>query len=485
MARDPRVFSIPAGAPFLATLADGILDGTLIPGTAFRDDPLALADLTVFLPTRRAARALATALVDRLGGGATVLPRIRPLGDVDDDGADGLTDPAGLDLPPPMDDPDRLVALAGLVLDWRRRLAPEALVTPAGHPITVPASTADAVHLARDLLALIDQAAVDGVDWSGLSALVPDDYAAWWQLTLGFLGIATGAWPAHLAELGRMDPAAHRVAVLRSVAERLAAGGLGKPVIAAGSTGSQPATAALLAAVSRLPNGAVVLPGLDFDLDEATFAALPGGRVDGADSHPQAALARLLAVMGIDRAGVRHLGTVSPAAATRARILSDALLPASLTDRWPTISGRLAADPRGTAAALRGLSIAVAASEAEEALAIAAALRETLETPGAIAALVTPDRALARRVCAELDRFGVSAEDTAGVPLARTPPGVLALILADCVAAGLDPVGVVALTRHPLAAFGLSRPRVRSAARALELTCLRGPRLAAGGEALV
>ncbi|HUG63465.1 MAG TPA: double-strand break repair protein AddB, partial [Methylomirabilota bacterium] len=58
------------------------------------------------------------------------------------------------------------------------------------------------------------------------------------------------------------------------------------------------------------------------------------------------------------------------------------------------------------------------------------------------------------------------------------------LILADCVAAGLDPVGLVALTRHPLAAFGLPRPRARSAARALELTCLRGPRLAAGGEAL-
>ncbi len=484
MEREPRVFNVPAGAPFLPTLVDAILDGTLVPGKVYRDDPLALADLTVFLPTRRAARALAGTLVRRLGAGAAVLPRIRPLGDVDEDGADGLTDPAELDLLPPLEGPARLVALAGLVLAWRRHLGPESLVTPSGHRITVPASAADAVHLARDLLALIDQATVDGVDWAGLKTLVPEDHAGWWQLTLGFLGIATEAWPAYLAEAGRMDPIAHRTAVLRAVAARLARGDLDRPVVAAGSTGSQPATAALLAAVARMANGAVVLPGLDRHLGEATVSALAEGRIEGAASHPQAALARLLGVIGIGRGEVVDLGAPTPALATRARIISDALLPAPETDRWPEVAARLAADAEGTRAALDGVSLAVAANEAEEALAIACALREALETPEATAALVTPDRVLARRVAAELARFGVEAEDSAGVPLSRTPPGALALLLADCIAAGLDPVGLVALTRHPLAAFGMARPVARAAARALEVACLRGPRLAAGGKAL-
>jgi len=38
-------------------------------------------------------------------------------------------------------------------------------------------------------------------------------------------------------------------------------------VIAAGSTGSMPATAKLLATIAHLRHGAVVLPGLDTDLD--------------------------------------------------------------------------------------------------------------------------------------------------------------------------------------------------------------------------
>lgn len=485
MDREPRVFSIPAGAPFLPTLADGILDGTLLPGSRYRDDPASLADLTVFLPTRRAARSLAGELVRRLGAGAAVLPRIRPLGDVDEDGADGLADPSELDLPPPIDGPDRLVALAGLVLAWRGAIGTGRLVTPSGHEITVPASAADAVHLARDLLSLIDQAEIEGVDWTRLRDIVPDDYAGWWQLTLGFLGIALDAWPAHLAEIARMDPTAHRIAVLRAVAGRLRQGLVSGPVIAAGSTGSQPATAALLSAVARLPQGAVVLPGLDGTLDDAALAALASGEVEGAASHPQAALARLIATMGIGRDEVRQLGAVAPDLAARARIVSAALLPAPDTDRWPAIAAGLAADPAGTGAALSGIALAVAANEAEEALAIAAALREAVEDGDATAALVTPDRTLARRVVAELARFGIEAEDSAGIPLARTRPGALALLLADCVAAGLDPVGVAALTRHPLAAFGMPRGEARAAARALEIACLRGPRLKPGGAALV
>ena len=48
-----RLFSIPAASPFLPTLARALLEGRLIPGFP-GDDPLALAEATIYLPTQRA-----------------------------------------------------------------------------------------------------------------------------------------------------------------------------------------------------------------------------------------------------------------------------------------------------------------------------------------------------------------------------------------------------------------------------------------------
>ena len=72
-----------------------------------------------------------------------------------------------------------------------------------------------------------------------------------------------------------------------------------------------------------------------------------------------------------------------------------------------------------------------AANAEEEALAIAVALREALETPGKTAALVTPDRALARRVLAALERWNVTVDDSGGDALADTPAGVFARLVAE------------------------------------------------------
>ncbi|WP_075214316.1 double-strand break repair protein AddB [Mongoliimonas terrestris] len=481
----PRVFTIPPAAPFLPTLVNALLDGALIPGRRFRDDPLALADVTLYLPTRRAARALSAAVLEAFGGKAALMPRIRPLGDVDDDLVERLADPSDLGLPPDLSDAERVLGLARLVRDWRRHVAPDRHLTPAGQPLRVPHSTADAVNLSRDLLALLDQATAESVDWSALSGLVPDDYAAWWQLTLTFLSIATASWPAHLAERGRIDPVERRVRVTHAIAERLERESARGPVVVAGSTGSMPATARLIAAIARQPEGAVVLPGLDLDLDAETFRSLqPGeGGVAGVASHPQGAMARLIATMGIDRDAVRPLGVVTDAAARRFRLVSEAMRPAETTDRWPAFTAALA--PDGLDAALHGMALVVAANEAEEALAVALALRETLETEGATAALVTPDRTLARRVCAELARFGVTVEDSAGTPLERTPTGILIDLVAETAVDGCRPESVVALLSHPLATFGFDRARAQAAARALEVAVLRGPRLKPGSAALL
>ncbi|WP_181703743.1 double-strand break repair protein AddB [Chthonobacter albigriseus] len=481
----PRVFTIAPAAPFLPTLVDALLDGVLVPGRVYRDDPLRLADVTLYLPTRRAARALSETFLAALGGRAAVLPRIRPLGDVDEDVVERLADPTDLDLPPAISEPERVLGLAQLIADWRRHVSPDRTVSPSGERIRVPSSTSEAVHLARDLLALMDQAAAESVDWSKLVTLVPDDYAAWWQLTLTFLTIATEAWPAFLAERGQMDPVARRTRVITAIAERLEREGARGPVIAAGSTGSLPTTARLLAAIARQPNGAVVLPGLDLGLDDETWSdiAPDGAGAGGIASHPQAAMARLLHVIGVGRNGVAELGSVSEPMERRLTILSEAMRPAESTDRWKDFAGSL--DPDGCERALDGMTLVVGATEAEEALAAALALREAIEAPGRTAALVTPDRGLARRVCTELARFGVDTEDSAGTPLERTPTGILVALSAECAVEGLPPEKLVALLKHPLACFGFSRPRCRAAARALEIAVLRGPRLATGSKALM
>ncbi|MFD1355977.1 double-strand break repair protein AddB, partial [Methylorubrum suomiense] len=123
---------------------------------------------------------------------------------------------------------------------------------------------------------------------------------------------------------------------------------------------------------------------------------------------------------------------------------------------------------------LAGLTVVEAADEREEALVAALALRETLETPGATAALVTPDRGLALRVSAELARWGIVAEDSAGLGLARSQGGRFARLVAE-LAAEPSPSRVISLLAHPFVRLGLTRSEVVRAGAALEIGGLRGP----------
>ena len=98
--RAPRVFTIPSGAPFLPTLSRALLDGVLIDGFPGESGPMALADATIYVPTQRAAQALAKALLSASGGRSLLLPRIAPLGAFEPDEAVGDLRPRGGRGPP-------------------------------------------------------------------------------------------------------------------------------------------------------------------------------------------------------------------------------------------------------------------------------------------------------------------------------------------------------------------------------------------------
>ena len=259
------LFQIPPRHAFVDALARGLLD-------TYGGDPLAFADALVLLPNRRAVRALRDAFLRATDGRPLLLPRIRPIGDLDDDELAFAAEPAlGEDamrieeMPPAAALEQREALLARLVLEEGPQLA--GLDAAAFSP-------AQALRLARELAGLLDEMQIAGVPLDALSGLVADEHADHWRGTLRFLDILRTRWPKELARLNAIDPIDRRNRLLRAQAARWRAQPPSHAVIAAGSTGTQPATRELLAVIAELPLGSVVLPGLDLDLDEEGWNAL-------------------------------------------------------------------------------------------------------------------------------------------------------------------------------------------------------------------
>ncbi len=437
------ITTIPPGVAFVDALAAGLL-------VEAGNDPLILASFEVLLPTRRAARALGEAFLRANHGRPMLLPRMRAVDAVDEDElALGIADPP--DLPPAIEDLERRFLLARLIaaMDAKNPPAPD-----------------QAVRLAADLVSFLDSVQIERLDLHGLKTLVPEDFAEHWQKTLTFLDLLSGAWPKILAERGRLDPQERINRLIDAQAEAWRRSAPNHPVIAAGSTGTRPATADLLAVVAAAPNGRLVLPGLDQTLDDESWAKLD-------PVHPQYGMKRLLDRLGVDRRAVRLFGGQTDPRPQRAHLLSEALRPAETAEAWRHL-------PPFPADTLANVTRLDAPTPREEAGAIALMLRAALETPGKTAALVTPDRDLARRVAAELERWDVVLDDSAGTPLERSEPGAFLRLIALMVAEDFSPHTLLAALKHPLAAGGEDAASFRAWVRRTERRVLRGPRPAPG-----
>lgn len=490
-ARRPNVLTVPTGAPFLATFARALVDGSVVPGFPDPQDPTALAQATVYVPTRRAARVLAHELARLSGARAQVLPRIIPLGVMEGVENDLLFDvanpdpavmrPFSEDLPEAVGDLRRRLTLTHMIMAWSAALrgavmsiGPDGrLVESDDEPPLAANSPAQAFHLAGDLAALMDEMIIEGVPWDKMRTLAPQDLAGYWDITLRFLQIVTETWPDHLRALGLVDGARRQVELVRRRVEQIAAGGSGVEIVA-GSTGANVSTARLIAAIAQSPRGAVVLPGLDLAMDEAAWNVIAGEGSEPEVTHAQAAFRRLLPLIGIDRRDVRGVGEVEPGVAARLAFVREAMRPAETTQTWT--AWRAARSPSQIEGALAGIEIVEAADEREEALAIAVALRHAVETPDVTAALITPDRALARRVGAELQRWGIELDDSGGEPLSGAPLGVLARLAIDCARPFCASAPLLALLRHPLTRLGLPVDEIGRRVSDAEIGVLRGGR---------
>jgi ATP-dependent helicase/nuclease subunit B len=447
-----RVHSIPSDTPFLRALAAWVL-------THYKHS---LLETRVLLPNRRACRAFQEVLLDVSGGKPMLLPRIQPIGDWDTDDLphDVFSGSDIGAIPPPIDSERRRFLLARLVMQFEHSRKQSS--APSYFPL-------QALEQAQTLARFLDDMAREGVEASALSALDLPESAVHWQEVLEFLQIISVHWPKALAVEEVIDTVDHRNRALAEITKAWENHPPEYPVIAAGSTGTQPATARLLAAIARLPQGAVIVPGLDQAMSEEEWELV-------APTHPQYALKNLLKQIGVPRWDVQPL-VPSSAHPDRLKMVRVVFQPAEITAGWAKTSPLLA---RG----IKDIKLLEAETIADEARMVAVALREALENPGKTAALVTPDRRLAREVSAQLMRFGVEVDDSAGTPLLQTPPGAFLRLSMEMAVSGASPVSLLALLRHPLAALGKEAKECRGLADILDRHYLRGVRPASGLQAL-
>ena len=202
-----RVRSIAPGAPFLRALVASCIDGSL--GIAFPSNGRDYSSATIYVPTRRAARALAHAFAEALQPRAVLLPRIVPLGDPADLEerailtGDGFGTPD--DIAPAIGDLERRLLLTPLIETWRNSRDLQELAR-SGDGFSLGGGFPDSFSLAGDLAALIDEFAIEGVDWHRIKTLTDGQFDVYWSMTRSFLEIAGEAWPQKLAAMGQLDP---------------------------------------------------------------------------------------------------------------------------------------------------------------------------------------------------------------------------------------------------------------------------------------
>ncbi len=412
----PRLFALPSGVDFPRAVVAGLHERFA------GHPPEALARVTLYVNTRRMQRRLST-LFDE--GPALLLPRIRLVTDLGQDAAFA-------DLPPAVSPLRRRLELAEIVaqlLEAQPDLAPRAAI----------------YDLADSLAGLMDEMQGEGVGLEALRGLDVSDLSGHWQRSLTFLDAVGRFFDEASGEPPDLESRQRRVI------ERLVAlwqdSPPQDPIIIAGSTGSRGATQMLMRAVARLPQGAVILPGFDFEMDTPVWNALDDALT--AEDHPQFRFARLMRALDLGPRDVRRWVDVVPPVPERNALISLALRPAPVTDQWQVEGPNFG----GIDTATTGMTLIEAPSPRSEASAIALILRKAAED-GVSAALITPDRTLTRQVSAALDRWQIEPDDSAGRPLPLTAPGRLLRQVAELLGAKITGPDLLALLKHPLTNTG-------------------------------
>ncbi len=435
-----NIFTIPAQYSFVDILAS-----ELIKEVQITDSPeLSLSKYTIFLPTRRACRNLQEAFLRISNGKPILLPKMLALGDIDAEELQLLNPESAL--------------IQNSISKLRRNLILAKMIMQMPDMVS---SFDQAVELANSLGSFLDQAKMYQVSFDKLEEIVPEEFSEHWQITLSFLKIITEFWPNILAELNLLDETDRRNLLIENQIELWQRNPPKNPIIVAGSTGSIPSNIALLKTIANMDNGSVILPGLDINIDEDSYDFI-------GEDHAQYEMKNLLDKIGIRPSEVKNWKDLSHNI-SRSNLISEIMRPSETTDKWQEIDDI-------DESSINGIQYIECESAQEEANIIALKLRETLEIPEKTAALITPDRNLAKRVALSLRRWGIDIDDSGGTPLNNSPVGVWIQLVADMVIQEFSPIAILACLKHPFAAGGLKIFEFNQFVSRLETHVLRGGR---------
>ena len=470
-----HIYTIESAQSFTDELAAGIIN-------LYGNNPLELADILIFLPTRRSVQALRDAFLRQANGKPLILPSISTIADNDEDiiafyesmppisQATGLGDNIMasnfVKILPAIDAQKRLLILTKLIYQSGG---------VDGH-ITPPS----AMEMARALAAFLDMMQIEEVELSRLENICPDDHSNHWQIILQFLYILKDHWQDILSAEREMDIVAHRNIMLTKQADILCAlseqGQLKGDIIIAGSTGSQSATANFIKRILSLPEGKVILPALD------NYANDENWQIIGTDPcHPQYGLYHLLDYLNISRQqvnlwqgnGVKNT-SFNNHFSPRFKLLSHMMQSSKATDAWPKINDDLRQE---FSAALKNVRRYDCPSEDIEARLIAFLMRKNLQdSEDRTIALVTPSRQLANKVIAEAKRWDISIDSSQGELLMHHSIVSFFKLITDVATSQWRPIKLLSLLKNPFSAAGLKTEECRKMVRLLETTLLRGTR---------
>jgi ATP-dependent helicase/nuclease subunit B len=451
-----NLYTIPAGAGFSRALVYRLMKNR-------NHDPQSLTEIRILLPTRRACRTVRESFLRYQDGKPLLLPRLQPMGDVDEEELSLSLFGAGdqmPDIPPAISTAERQILLAQCIMKL------------PGHEH----SFSKALSLAQSLGRFLDQIHIEELDFDALDNLVPLDFAAHWQITIEFFKILREVWPGILAARGQIDAADRRGRLMRALALHWEQSKPQTPILIAGSTGSIPATARLMKVIKSLPQGQIILPGLDCAMPQEDWDVLQ-------PSHPQYGLKKLLEALDCERQNVQAWPLPETYQNDRAQprffLAREMMRPAETTAQWANLSvSALAKEKINTA--LENLEIIQTATQQDEAGIIALKFRETLEYPNKTAALITPDRKLAARVIAQCRRWGLEIDDSAGTPLDKTLAGQFLLQTAEAALSNIAPVAFLSCLKHPFSQVRFQDLNDQAAIENLEKNIFRGLKPAAG-----
>ncbi|MBL1419958.1 MAG: double-strand break repair protein AddB [Alphaproteobacteria bacterium] len=480
-----NIYNIPSGYSFLRELARAVLNRDL--PSLMQHKKSHLSDVLILLPTQRACRDLREILFAENGKKPLIMPEIRAFGALEDDWVIMADEPdhaaESLEIETAIAPLDRELILAKLInalskqggLDGRLNLENPAM----------------ALHMAKDLAKLFDSVLIEEADPKQFEQLVDGEFAENWRLITQFLDIVFKTWPDILQEIGKIDPIKRRQKLMDLELAHLANQemlGSGRPVIAAGSTASVMATKKFLNGILQLEQSCVILPGLDVYMDELSWAEI-------SLAHPQNNLKNFLEYVEIERADVALLpslrGVESDVAKLRRQIASEMVRPTATSHMWHKLPETF--NRHALTECLSGrVELIEAVHVQQEAVIIALMMRKAVADDKK-AALITPDRQLARRVQNELKRWNIHVDDSSGVPLSDTAPAVFLKHIINVQLQQFNPSTLLGLIKHPYfqTAFwggdllALTDEEAARAILALELILLRGVRPAAGIDGLL